>query len=92
MVKRRGQAAALDDRAIGSLDGPELLTRSVIRDARGFLDEGMSAVRRDRARGEALGAELRVHSRRADSPTMVIFGAIDFSTALARAAAEIGYR
>jgi xanthine dehydrogenase accessory factor len=85
--------AVLEDRAIGSLGGPELLTRSVLRDARGFLDEGMSAVRRYSARGEVLGADLRVHLQAfAASPVMVIFGAIDFSAALARAAVEVGYR
>jgi xanthine dehydrogenase accessory factor len=85
--------AVLEDRAIGSLGGPDLLTHSVVRDARGFLDEGMSAVRRYSARGEVLGAELRVHLQAfAASPVMVIFGAIDFSAALARAAVEIGYR
>jgi xanthine dehydrogenase accessory factor len=85
--------AVLEDDVIGSLDGPELLTRSVIRDARGFLDEGLSAVRRDSARGEVLGAELRVHLQAfAASPVMIIFGAIDFSAALARQAVEIGFR
>jgi xanthine dehydrogenase accessory factor len=85
--------AVLEDRAIGSLDGPELLTHSVVRDARGFLDEGLSAVRRYGAGGEVLGSELRVHLQAfAASPVMVIFGAIDFSAALARAAVEVGYR
>jgi xanthine dehydrogenase accessory factor len=85
--------AVLEDHTVGSLDGPELLTHSVVRDARGFLDEGMSAVRRYSARGEVLGSELRVHLQAfAASPVMVIFGAIDFSAALARAAVEIGYR
>ncbi|HEX5926955.1 MAG TPA: XdhC family protein [Baekduia sp.] len=85
--------AVFEDDAIGSLDGPELLTHSVIRDARGFLDEGLSAVRRYSARGEVLGAELRVHLQAfAASPVMVIFGAIDFSAALAQQAVEIGFR
>jgi xanthine dehydrogenase accessory factor len=85
--------AVLEDRVTGSLDGPELLTRSVVRDARGFLDEGVSAIRRYGAGGELLGSELRVHLQAfAASPAMVIFGAIDFSAALARAAVEIGYR
>ena len=85
--------AVLEDRAIGSLDGPELLTHSVVRDARGFLDEGMSAVRHYGAGGEVLGSELRVHLQAfAAPPVMVIVGAIDFSAALARAAVEIGYR
>jgi xanthine dehydrogenase accessory factor len=85
--------AVLEDRAIGSLDGPELLTHSVVRDARGFLDEGMSAVRRYGAGGEVLGFELRVHLQAfAAPPVMIIVGAIDFSAALARQAVEIGYR
>jgi xanthine dehydrogenase accessory factor len=85
--------AVLEDDAVGSLGGPDLLTRSVVRDARGFLDEGLSAVRRYSARGEVLGAELRVHLQAfASSPVMIIFGAIDFSAALARQAVEIGYR
>ncbi|MET0601161.1 MAG: XdhC/CoxI family protein [Baekduia sp.] len=85
--------AVLEDRAIGSLDGPELLAHSVVRDARGFLDEGMSAVRRYGAGGEVLSSELRVHLQAfAAPPVMVIVGAIDFSAALARQAVEIGYR
>jgi len=51
--------AVLADDVIGSLDGPELLTHSVVRDARGLLDEGMSAVRRYSARGE----DFRRHGR-----------------------------
>jgi xanthine dehydrogenase accessory factor len=85
--------AVLEDDVVGSLGGPELLTHSVVRDARGFLEEGMSTVRRYSARGEVLGSELRVHLQAfAASPVMIIFGAIDFSAALARAAVEIGYR
>ncbi len=38
------KVAVLEDRTVGALDGP--LTRSVVRDARGFLDEGRSAIRR----------------------------------------------
>jgi xanthine dehydrogenase accessory factor len=79
--------AVLEDHTLGSLGGPELLTRSIVRDARGFLDEGMSAVRRYGAGGEVLGSELRVHLQAfAASPVMVIFGAIGFSAALARQA------
>jgi xanthine dehydrogenase accessory factor len=85
--------AVLEDDVIGALGGPELLTHSVVRDARGFLDEGLSAVRRYSARGEVLGSELRVHLQAfAASPVMIVFGAIDFSAALARAAVEVGYR
>jgi xanthine dehydrogenase accessory factor len=83
----------LEDEVTGTLGVTELLDRSVVRDARGFLDEGRSAVRRYSATGEVMGSDLRVHIQAfATPPTMVIFGAIDFSAALARLAAEIGYR
>jgi xanthine dehydrogenase accessory factor len=78
--------------AVGSLDHGELLDDNVARDARGFLDEGRSAMRRYSARGETMGADLRVAIRAfATPPRMVVFGAIDFSAAIARAARDIGY-
>jgi len=85
--------AVLEGRVAGGLEHSELLDDSVARDARGFLDEGRSAVRRYSAKGETMGSELRVaiHAH-ATPPRMVIFGAIDFSAALARMATEIGYR
>jgi xanthine dehydrogenase accessory factor len=85
--------AVLADRAVGRFDGLGLLEDNVTRDARGFLDEGRSAVRRYSARGETMGSELRVAIHAfATPPRMVVFGAIDFSAALAKAATEIGYR
>ncbi|HEX8103922.1 MAG TPA: XdhC family protein [Solirubrobacteraceae bacterium] len=85
--------AVLDDAVIGGLGHSELLDDNVARDARGFLDEGRSAVRRYSARGETMGADLRVAIHAfATPPRMVIFGAIDFSAALAAAATQIGYR
>jgi xanthine dehydrogenase accessory factor len=85
--------AVLEDRCAGSLGPGDLLDANVARDARGFLDEGRSAVRRYSAKGETMGSELRVAIRAfASPPRMVIFGAIDFSAALAAAATEIGYR
>jgi xanthine dehydrogenase accessory factor len=84
--------AVLEDRVVGGLDHTELLDASVTRDARGFLDEGRSAVRRYSAQGETMGSDLRVAIHAfASPPRMVIFGAIDFSAALARIATEIGY-
>jgi len=85
--------AVTPDGAVGTLGVTELLDDSVARDARGFLDEGRSAVRRYSALGEVMGSDLRVHLQTfATPPAMVIFGAIDFSAALARMAGEIGYR
>jgi xanthine dehydrogenase accessory factor len=61
-----------------------LLDDNVARDALGFLNEGRSAVRRYSHDGETMGADLRVAIHAfATPPRMVIFGAIDFSSALA---------
>lgn len=88
-----GTMVVLEESAIGGLGGEELLDTNVARDARGFLDEGRSAIRRYSARGETMGADIRVAIHAfATPPRMVIFGAIDFSAALARLATEIGYR
>jgi len=85
--------AVLEDSAKGTLDGPKLLDDAVMRDAVGFLAEGRSAIRRYSARGEVMGSEVRVHIQAfASPPRMLIFGAIDFSAALAPLAVGIGYR
>lgn len=87
------QMAVTEDGAVGGLGVTELLDDGVARDARGFLDEGRSAVRRYSEKGEVMGSDLRVSIHAfATPPSMVIFGAIDFSAALARIAREIGYR
>ena len=87
------QLAITPEATTGSLHVGRLLDDNVARDARGFLDEGRSAVRRYSAKGETMGAELRVYVQAfATPPQMVIVGAIDFSAALARMAVEIGYR
>jgi xanthine dehydrogenase accessory factor len=87
------QMAVFEDAVAGSLEHTDLLDASVTRDARGFLDEGRSAVRRYSELGETMGSDLRVAIHAfATPPRMVIFGAIDFSAALARMATEIGYR
>src|SRR5919107_504027 len=84
--------AVREDGVAGGLGHGALLDDNVVRDARGFLDEGRSAVRRYSAAGETMGADLRVAIEAyASPPRMVVFGAIDFSAALARIAAEIGY-
>jgi xanthine dehydrogenase accessory factor len=81
------------DDSVGSLMHSPLLDANVTREARGFLDEGRSTVRRYGARGETIGGALRVAIHAfATPPHMVIFGAIDFSAAVAHMAHEIGYR
>jgi xanthine dehydrogenase accessory factor len=85
--------AVMDDRIVGSLGRGELLDRNVGREAQGLLEEGKTTVRRFGADGATLGDDLRVHVRSyAPPPQMFIFGAIDFSAALAPFAAQIGYQ
>ena len=77
----------------GSLGGPDLLDRNVEREARGLVAHGRTMVRHFGADGTTLGTGLRVHvTAHAEPPRMVIFGAIDFSAALARMASGLGYR
>jgi xanthine dehydrogenase accessory factor len=90
---RAGATIAIrPDAVVGSLGVSELLDHSVERDARGQLDEGLSRIRRYGAGGEVMGSELAVYIQAFSSrPQMVIFGAIDFSTEMARVAAGTGY-
>jgi xanthine dehydrogenase accessory factor len=84
--------AVIDDQIIGSLGGAELLDLNVAREARGLLGEGKTTLRRFGADGAMLAAELPVHIRAyGPPPKMFIFGAIDFSAAIAPFAAQIGY-
>ena len=84
--------AIAGDRAVGGLGVTDLLDRSVERDARGQLDEGLSRIRRYGAGGEVMGADLAVYIQAfSTAPRMVIFGAIDFSAAMAKLGAQVGY-
>jgi xanthine dehydrogenase accessory factor len=92
-----GQAGArlsvIDDVVSGSMGRQPLLDRNVAREAAGLLQEGKTTIRRFGADGATLGDDLRVHIRAyAPPPQMWIFGAIDFSAALAPFASQIGYR
>jgi len=92
-----GQAGArlsvIDDVVTGSMGRQPLLDRNVAREAAGLLQEGKTTIRRFGDDGVTLGDDLRVHIRAyAPPPQMWIFGAIDFSAALAPFASQIGYR
>jgi xanthine dehydrogenase accessory factor len=77
----------------GTLGGPELLDRNVEREARGLVSHGQTAIRDFGEDGTTLGTGTRVHVRvHAEPPRMLIFGAIDFSAALATIARGMGYR
>lgn len=87
------QMAIRGDGSVGGLGVTDLLDRSVERDARGQLDEGISRIRRYGAGGEVMGSDLAVYIQAfSTQPRMVIFGAIDFSAEMAKVASEIGYR
>jgi xanthine dehydrogenase accessory factor len=76
----------------GSLGSSEL-DRVVSRDALGMLEAGTSEVRHYGVDGEARQDDLSVfietHSR---SPQMIIFGAVDFTRALAAQSKLLGFR
>lgn len=80
------------DRVVGGLETGERLDRAVTREARGFLDDGLSTVRRYGSGGEVMGSRLSVYIQAFSTrPEMVIFGAIDFAAEVAKIAGELGY-
>ena len=77
---------------IGTL-GDEELDRVVARDSEGELSAGLTSTRHYGPKGEARqeGVSVFVESF-SPPPRMVIFGAVDFTAALVRAAKLLGYR
>jgi xanthine dehydrogenase accessory factor len=81
-----------DEVALGSLGDPGL-DRVVVRDALGELAAGLSVTRHYGRHGEAREREVSVFIESfAPPPRMIIFGAVDFTAALARVAKVLGYR
>ena len=79
--------------SVGTLGGPALLDSNAAQEARGLTIQGRSTVRAFGADGASLGTGLRVHvAASAEPPRMIIFGAIDFASALAPLARGLGYR
>jgi len=77
---------------IGSLGDPDL-DRVVARDALGELEAGLTSTRHYGVHGEAREQDVAVFIESfAPAPHMVIFGAVDFTAALARAGKLLGYR
>lgn len=80
-----------DGTAVGSV-GDADLDRVVERDARGELAAGRSEIRHYGAHGEAREGTVSVFIESfAPPPRMVIFGAVDFTAALARVGKVLGY-
>jgi len=77
---------------VGSL-GDDGLDASVLRDANGHVSAGTTAIRHYGPHGEVRQQDVAVFIQTfAPPPQMLIFGAVDFSAALARVAKILGYR
>lgn len=82
----------LDRDPLGSLGDPEL-DRVVARDVLGELESGLTTTRHYGEHGEARERTVSVFVESfAPPPRMIIFGAVDFTAALARAGKLLGYR
>ncbi len=78
--------------AWGTLGAGERLDQAVDDDARGMLAQGLTAVRHYGEHGERRGDDLSVFVQSfAPPPQMLVFGAIDFAAAVARAGKFLGY-
>ena len=81
-----------DEPKMGSLGDPDL-DRVVARDALGELAAGITATRHYGPQGQARQRELSIFVESfAPPPKMIIFGAVDFTSALAEVAKTLGYR
>ena len=77
---------------VGTLGDPDL-DRVAARDALGELASGLSGTRHYGLHGEAMEGDVTLFVESfAPLPRMVIFGAVDFTAALARTAKTLGYR
>ncbi len=81
-----------DGRVSGTL-GDTNLDRVVGRDAQGELEAGLTSTRHYGVHGEAREREVSVFIESfVLPPRMIIFGAVDFTAALAKVAKVLGYR
>jgi xanthine dehydrogenase accessory factor len=81
-----------DAEPIGTLGNGDL-DRVVARDARGELEAGLTSTRHYGDHGEARESDVSVFIESfALPPRMIIFGAVDFTAALAKVAKVLGYR
>jgi xanthine dehydrogenase accessory factor len=80
------------DRSDGTLGAGDRLDEAVDDDARGMLAQGLTGVRRYGPDGERRRDELGVFVQSfAPAPRMLVFGAIDFAAAVAKAGKFLGY-
>src|SRR5262245_38915759 len=84
--------AGPDGTVVGSLGNVDL-DRVVARDALGELESGLTSMRHYGVHGEAREDTVSVFIESfALPPRMIIFGAVDFTAALAKVAKVLGYR
>jgi xanthine dehydrogenase accessory factor len=77
----------------GTLGAGDRLDQAVDDDARGMLAQGLTGVRHYGEHGERRLDDLSVFVQSfAPAPRMLVFGAIDFAAAVARAGKFLGYR
>ena len=80
------------DRSAGTLGAGDRLDQAVDDDARGMLAQGLTGVRRYGPEGERRRDELAIFVQSfAPAPLMLVFGAIDFAAAVAKAGKFLGY-
>ncbi|MGW0366605.1 XdhC family protein [Streptomyces sp. NPDC002990] len=88
-----GGAGAPDGAADSSLGGHPELDRTVAGEARAMLDAGRTGVLEIGADGRLCGEPLKVLVESSvPPPRMIVFGAIDFASALVRIGKFLGYR
>src|SRR5271165_243134 len=81
------------ERASGTLGAGDRLDQAVDDDSRGMLAQGLTGVRRYGPDGERRRDELAIFVQSfAPAPRMLVFGAIDFAAAVAKAGKFLGYR
>jgi xanthine dehydrogenase accessory factor len=81
------------ERTAGTLGAGDRLDAAVDDDARGMLAQGLTGVRRYGPEGERRRDELAIFVQSfAPAPRMLVFGAIDFAAAVAKAGKFLGYR
>ncbi len=73
--------------------GNELLDRAVMQDARGLMERGSSSLRHYGPEGQARQSEVSVFIEiHTPAPKLLVFGAVDFSAALAHQGKLLGYQ
>ncbi|MGW8377092.1 XdhC/CoxI family protein [Streptomyces sp. ODS28] len=82
-----------DGEVAGSLGGPAALDRTAAAEGAALLDAGRTATVTVGSEGSQCGrAVTLLVETRVPAPRMLVFGAIDFAAALARAGSFLGYR